>query len=137
MFKDKKLFKKYSPLFTTNAIETATGLIFDDFSQRISIEPYGSLVVVSGDLDEVETGNIGQFSYEQQGHFDYGVLLDAASPYGPITLRPPEIEPTDPLTRATMDTGDIIVSDLVDEKWKSVFRINSTPIRQSKNNMKR
>jgi hypothetical protein len=98
-----------------SAIETATGLIFDDFSQRISIEPSGSLVVVSGDLDEVETGNIGQLSYEQQGHFNYSVLLDATSPYGPITLRPPEIEPTDPLTRATMGTGDIIVSDLVDE----------------------
>lgn len=81
----------------------------------MSITPSGSLVVVSGDLDKVKSGYFGELNYKQQGHFDYEVFLNPASPYGPKVLRPPEVIPAEPLPRATMGTGDIILSDLVDE----------------------
>ncbi len=96
-------------------IKTDTGMIFEDFTQNMSVKPSGSLVVVSGDLEEIESGYFGELNYEQRGHFDYDVLLHPSSPYGSIILSPPEIKPTEPLPRATMGTGDIILSDLVDE----------------------
>jgi hypothetical protein len=100
-------------VYTT--VETDTGLIFEDFTQNMSIKPSGALVVVSGDLEEIESGYVGELNYEQRGHFDYGVLLQPGSPYGSIILSPPEIKPAEPLPRETMGTGDIILSDLVDE----------------------
>ena len=97
------------------AVETDTGLIFEDFTQTMSITPSGLLAVVSGDLEKIKSGYVGELNYEQQGQFDYSVLLNPTSPYGQISLRPPEIKLTEPLPRETMGTGDIIVSGLVDE----------------------
>jgi len=96
-------------------IETETDLIFENFTQSMTITPSGSLIAVSGDLEETKTGYFGDLNYEQQGQFDYEVLLRHTSPYGAKTLRPPATEPPEPLPRETMGTGDIILSSLVDE----------------------
>jgi hypothetical protein len=95
-------------------VETDSGPVFESFSQSLSMRLRGPLIEVVGDLDYTSTGYVGDLNYEQQGQFDYEVLLRADSPFGAITLGPPSaISPT-PAPTETLDPQDTIISRLID-----------------------
>ena len=117
-------------VYTT--VGTDTGLVFEGFTQSLPMRSIGPLVEVAGDLSHTELGYVGELNYEQQGKFNYEVLLKPNSPFGAITLKLPSVTPPVPLPPKTIGHGDPIFPKLVEGMDVSFsYRLESSkPIEQ-------
>jgi len=81
-------------VYTT--IDTQDDLIFESFTQSLTIRSNGPLLEVDKNLPKTERASYGKYSYEQTGEFHYIVHLKPASPWGAINIQPPSFEPPPP-----------------------------------------
>lgn len=111
-------------VYTT--VKTDTVPIFESFSQSLKIQKKGPYLEVSQELTNTKRASFGEFSYEQIGEFDYSIQLKPDSPFGAMTLGPPEsAPPQSPATRSdkTLGTGDVIYLQLF-EGMEVTFNYN-------------
>lgn len=137
-----------SPATTVTAnvyatVETATGMVFERFSHTLMIQSIGHYLEVDTILGSSQWTSLGDLSYEQNGEFNYSVLLKQDSPWGPLTIMPPSIEPPQPpppepppipaLSSIVLGPGDIIFPQLIDniEATFSYELKSNQPIRQA------
>ena len=103
-------------------METATGPIFESFTQSLTIKSKGPLLEVEENLGSTQRASFGELSYEQIGEFDYSVRMKADSPWGGITIGPPPVIPPPPqpppqpppLSSKTLGPEDTIFLNLLD-----------------------
>jgi hypothetical protein len=75
-------------------METATGPIFESFTQSLTIKSEEPLLELYENLSSTKRASFGELSYEQTGEFYYCVRLKSDSPWGAITIvSPPDIPP--------------------------------------------
>ncbi len=91
-------------------IETATGPVFESFTQSLTIKSEELFLEVDEGLRSTKRASFGELSYEQIGEFDYSVRLKADSPWGAITISPPP----PPLSSKISGPGDTIFLNLLD-----------------------
>ena len=93
--------------------QTETAPVFESFTQSLTIEPQGSLLVVDRELTQSGSGSIRGVNYEQIGKFDYSVRLKPDSMFGAITLKPP---PTPlPAPPTVQKSEKVIFTELVEK----------------------
>jgi len=100
--------------YVYDVIETESGPVFESFTQSLPLRVDGPLIEVDGDLTRSIAGSLGGLDYEQQGSFDYEVLLRSDSPFGAIVLKPPAITAPDTAPPPTAGPGDIILLNLIE-----------------------
>ena len=104
----------------TTAETMDSGLMFESFTQSLTIWSKGPLLEVDRNLASAQRASFGKVTYEQSGAFDYSVRLKWDSPFGAITLRPPAPPPPDlpppplPLSSKTLGVGDTMFTKLIE-----------------------
>ena len=100
--------------YVYTVIGTESGPVFESFTQSLPLRANGPLIEVDGDLAYAITGSLGGLNYQQQGGYDYEVLLRSDSPFGAIVLNPPAAVPSSTAPPPTAGPEDIILLNLID-----------------------
>jgi hypothetical protein len=99
-------------VYTTTTTDTQP--LFESFTQSFTMHARGPMVEVDGDLYHTSQGYLGELNYEQQGQFDYEILIKPGTAFGDITLKPPATVTPAPVPPIAIGPQKQIILKLID-----------------------